>query len=159
MNVLIQPGQGFVVEALITLVLILVIHSVCDDANRSNIVTPSISIGLTIAAAHLAAVSNSYRLNLCYVFKIYICICILLEIVLSHQIIFIFLALFPNYLRSAPLVLNFYKIQSPDSHLYPPTSYHFLLYPHLFFGILFPFLLQCKFHLLLLLTLPLSLDP
>uniref|UniRef100_A0AAU7P1F8 AQP X2 n=1 Tax=Megoura crassicauda TaxID=469902 RepID=A0AAU7P1F8_9HEMI len=55
-NTLLQPGQGFVVEAFITLVLVLVIHSVCDEANRSNIVTPSISIGLTIAAAHLAAI-------------------------------------------------------------------------------------------------------
>ncbi|XP_060842838.1 aquaporin AQPAe.a isoform X1 [Rhopalosiphum padi] len=55
-NTLLQPGQGFVVEAFITLILVLVIHSVCDEANRSNIVTPSISIGLTIAAAHLAAI-------------------------------------------------------------------------------------------------------
>ncbi|XP_060864274.1 aquaporin AQPAe.a isoform X2 [Metopolophium dirhodum] len=55
-NTLLQPGQGFVVEAFITFILVLVIHSVCDEANRSNIVTPSISIGLTIAAAHLAAI-------------------------------------------------------------------------------------------------------
>ncbi|KAF0767823.1 aquaporin AQPAe.a-like [Aphis craccivora] len=54
-NTLLQPGQGFIVEAFITFILVLVIHSVCDEANRSNIVTPSISIGLTIAAAHLAA--------------------------------------------------------------------------------------------------------
>jgi len=55
-NSMLQPGQGFVVETVITFILILVIHSVCDDANRSNIVTPAISIGLIIAAAHLAAI-------------------------------------------------------------------------------------------------------
>lgn len=55
-NPLLQPGQGFIVEAFITLVLILVIHSVCDEVGRSNVVTPALSIGLTIAAAHLAAI-------------------------------------------------------------------------------------------------------
>jgi len=60
---MLQPGQAFVVETIITFILILVIHSVCDDANRSNIVTPAISIGLVIAAAHLAAVSKTNFLN------------------------------------------------------------------------------------------------
>jgi aquaporin related protein len=55
-NALLSPTQGFAVEAFITLVLILVIHSVCDEASRSNVVTPALSIGLTIAAAHLAAI-------------------------------------------------------------------------------------------------------
>lgn len=58
-NAKLEPSQGFVVEAIITLVLILVIHSVCDEAPRSNTVTPALSIGLTIAAAHLAAVSST----------------------------------------------------------------------------------------------------
>ncbi|VVC32829.1 Aquaporin-like,Major intrinsic protein,Major intrinsic protein, conserved site [Cinara cedri] len=55
-NSALEPGQGFIVEAFITFVLILVIHSVCDEASRSNVVTPALSIGLTIAAAHLAAI-------------------------------------------------------------------------------------------------------
>lgn len=56
-NGVLNTGQAFVVEALITFVLILVIHSVCDEASRSNVVTPALSIGLTITAGHLAAVS------------------------------------------------------------------------------------------------------
>lgn len=52
-----DPMIAFTVEATITFILILVIHSVCDDANRSNIVTPSVSIGLAIVANHLFAVS------------------------------------------------------------------------------------------------------
>lgn len=56
-NTQLSSVQGFLVEAIITFALILVIHSVCDEASRSNIVTPALSIGLTIAAAHLAAVS------------------------------------------------------------------------------------------------------
>jgi len=67
-NPLLSPTQGFAVEAFITLVLILVIHSVCDEASRSNVVTPALSIGLTIAAAHLAAVSNIQIFNKLYGF-------------------------------------------------------------------------------------------
>ncbi|XP_050425394.1 aquaporin AQPAe.a isoform X2 [Adelges cooleyi] len=51
-----DSSQGFVVEATITLILILVIHSVCDESSKSSIVTPSVSIGLAIAANHLAAI-------------------------------------------------------------------------------------------------------
>ncbi|XP_050523174.1 aquaporin AQPcic isoform X2 [Daktulosphaira vitifoliae] len=51
-----DPMIAFTVEAAITFILILVIHSVCDDANRSNIVTPSVSIGLAIVANHLFAI-------------------------------------------------------------------------------------------------------
>ncbi|XP_025405492.1 aquaporin AQPAe.a-like isoform X2 [Sipha flava] len=56
-NTLLNPGQGFIIEAFITFILVLVIHSVCDEANRSNVVTPAVSIGVAIAALHLGFIN------------------------------------------------------------------------------------------------------
>lgn len=50
--------QGFLAEAVLTFVLLFVIHAVCDPKRRDIKGSPALAIGFAIAACHLSAVSK-----------------------------------------------------------------------------------------------------
>jgi len=62
----VTPVQAFCMEAIITFVLVLIVHAVCDE-NRSDINgSAPLAVGLAVVAANLTVVSLlSQSLNYC----------------------------------------------------------------------------------------------
>jgi len=58
----VSPVQGFLVEAMVTFILVLVVYGVCDSRRTDIGGSVPLIIGLTVALSHLLSVRQLYNI-------------------------------------------------------------------------------------------------